>query len=72
MDLITVINKHFHDGDFELVKERMEVLTNRVDYVNRLEVQIKAQRRNKLFDVASQLNMQGNQTKAVKFNANPI
>ncbi|MFE3573732.1 hypothetical protein [Lysinibacillus sp. NPDC059133] len=68
-DLITAINKYFQDGNFELVKERIEVLTNRADYANRLEVQIKEHRRNKLFEIASQLDMRGNLTEEVSFNA---
>lgn len=71
MDLITAINKHFRDGDFELVKERIEVLTNRADYVNRLETQIKGHRRNKLFEIASQLEERGDKSKVVRYNANP-
>ncbi|EON71799.1 hypothetical protein [Lysinibacillus sphaericus] len=70
-DLIIAINRHFLEGDFDLVKERMAVLTSRFNYIDRLEKQIKEQRRNKFFEIASQLDMQGNSTKVVKVNAKP-
>ncbi|MGN4127989.1 hypothetical protein ACMGD3_23745 [Lysinibacillus sphaericus] len=70
-DLIIAINRHFQEGDFDLVKERIAVLTNRINYIDRLEKQIKEQRRNKLFEIASQLGKQGNSTKVVRFNESP-
>lgn len=48
-DLIIAINRHFLDGDFDSVKERMDVLTSRINYIDRLEKQVKEQRRNKFF-----------------------
>ncbi len=70
-DLIIAINRHFQEGDFDLVKERIAVLTNRINYIDCLEKQIKEQRRNKLFEIASQLDMQVSSTKVVKVNAKP-
>lgn len=71
-DLLTAINLHFSVGDYDLAKERIAVLEKSIDYINRLESQIKEQRRNKLFEVASQLCKQGRNAKVVKFHTNPI
>lgn len=65
-DLIAAINLHFRNGDFELAKERIDALTKRADYIKRLENQLKTLRRNRLFVVASQLEMQG---KAFRYDA---
>ncbi|MGE7091650.1 hypothetical protein ACQKII_09405 [Lysinibacillus sp. NPDC048646] len=67
-DLIIAINRHFQKGDFDSVKERIAFLTNRIDYIKRLEGQMKEQRRNKLFEIASQLDMQRRSTKDAKPN----
>ncbi|WP_337982832.1 hypothetical protein [Lysinibacillus sp. C5.1] len=69
-DMITAINLHFRKGDFDLVKERIDVLTDRVDYTKTLEDHLKEQRRNKLFDIANQLNKQGKIGEVVHFSAN--
>lgn len=53
-DLITAIIYHFKKGDFDLAKERINALTKRSDYIERLEYQVKAHRRNKLCEIASQ------------------
>lgn len=69
-DLITAINYHFARGDFDLAKERINALIKRTDYIKRLENQIKAQRRNKLFEIASQLE-QEKVSKGVRYDASP-
>lgn len=70
-DMIMAINLHFKKGDFDLVKERIDVLTDRVDYINSLEVYLKEQRRNKLFEIASHLRKQGKSANVVRYDANP-
>ncbi|WCH46413.1 hypothetical protein [Lysinibacillus sp. OF-1] len=70
-DLITAINHHFRRGDFDLAKERIDALRKRADYINRLENQVKAYRRNKLFEIASQLEKRGKESKVVKYDASP-
>lgn len=67
-DLIMAINLHFRQGDFDLVGERIECLTDRIDYIKRLEGQLKEQRRNRLFEIASQFHGQGKSAKVVKRN----
>lgn len=69
-DMITAINLHFHKGDFDLVKERIDVLTDRVDYIESLEGYLKEQR-NKLFEIASHLCKQGKSVKVVRYDVNP-
>ncbi|MCS5501899.1 hypothetical protein NY607_12260 [Lysinibacillus sp. A4] len=70
-DMITAINLHFHEGDFDLVKERIEVLTDRVNYIKSLEGYLKEQRCNKLFEIASHLCKQGKLAKVVRRDVNP-
>ncbi|GEM_PF-3430798 len=70
-DIITAINLHFREGDFDLVKERIDVLTDRVDYIKSLEGYLKEQRRNKLFEIASHLCKQGKSVKVVRYDVNP-
>ncbi|WP_025114139.1 hypothetical protein [Lysinibacillus fusiformis] len=53
-DLIIAINHLFRKGDIDLAKERINALTKRADYIERLEYQVKAHRRNKLCEIASQ------------------
>ena len=69
-DLVTAINIHFRNGDFDLAKERIGALTERADYIKRLEVQLTAHRRNKLIEIASQLCRQGKSAKVVSYDAN--
>ncbi|TKI70143.1 hypothetical protein FC756_08550 [Lysinibacillus mangiferihumi] len=69
-DLITAMNLHFSNEDYDSAQECAEVLVERIDYIKRLEGQIKEQRRNKLFDIANQLNKQGKIGEVVHFNAN--
>lgn len=52
-DLITAINYHFKNGDFDLAIELIDDLSKRVDYIKQLEIQVKAHRRNKLSEIAS-------------------
>ncbi|WP_418301315.1 hypothetical protein [Lysinibacillus fusiformis] len=53
-DLIIAINHLFRKGDIDLAKERINALTKRSDYIERLEYQVKAHRRSKLCEIASQ------------------
>ncbi|MFJ7662984.1 hypothetical protein ACIQXW_11325 [Lysinibacillus sp. NPDC097162] len=70
-DLISAINIHFRKGDFDLVKERIDDLTESADYIKRLEGQIKEKRLNKLYKIASQLHQQGKLAEVVKYDSNP-
>ncbi|MGC7931257.1 hypothetical protein ACP3VS_21885 [Lysinibacillus sp. VIII_CA] len=70
-DLITAINYHFRKGHFDLAKERIDVLTKRAKYIQRLEMQITAHRRNKLFENASHLRKQGKLADVVSNDAKP-
>jgi len=70
-DMITAINLHFRQGNFDLAKERIEVLTDRVDYIKSLEGCLKEKRRNKLCEIASGLCRQGISAKAVRYDDNP-
>ncbi len=67
-DLITAMNLHFYNGNYDLAQECAEILADRINYIKRLEEQIKEQRRNKLFEVASQLKQQGKNGEVVHFN----
>lgn len=69
-DVITAINWHLRDGDYSSVRERIATLEKSVAKIEHLENQIKAQRRNNLFEIASQLCNQGKSSKVVSFNAN--
>ncbi|MGE7985557.1 hypothetical protein [Lysinibacillus fusiformis] len=53
-DLIIAINHLFRKGDIDLAKEQVNALTKRSDYIERLEYQVKAHRRSKLCEIASQ------------------
>lgn len=66
-DLITAINHHFRKGDIDSAKERINALTKRADYIERLEIQVKAHRRNKLFEIASQFESE--KVSVVKYDA---
>lgn len=70
-DLLTVIDLHLSSGEYDQAKERTAVLNSRLDYIECLENQVKEQRRNKLFDIASQLKKQGKSGEVVKIDANP-
>ncbi|MEY9975273.1 hypothetical protein [Lysinibacillus sp. RC79] len=70
-DVMTAINWHLRDGDYDSVRERIAVLQESVSKIEHLENQIKAQRRNNLFETAKRLCKQGNPAKVVKLNANP-
>lgn len=70
-DLITAMNLHFYNENYNSAQECAEVLADRMDYIKQLEGQIKEQRRNKLFDTANQLKKQGKIGEVVNFNANP-
>ncbi|MGE7111265.1 hypothetical protein [Lysinibacillus sp. NPDC047702] len=70
-DLITAMNLHFYNEDYDSAQKCAEVLADRINYIKRLEGQIKEQRRNKLFDIASQLKKQGKFGEVVHINANP-
>ncbi len=70
-DLITSINYHFRKGHFDLAKERIDALTKRAKYIQRLEMQITAHRRNKLFEIASHLRKQGKLADVVSNDAKP-
>ncbi len=70
-DVITAINWHLRDGDYDSVRERIAALGKSVSKIEHLENQIKAQRRNDLYKLASQLCNQGKSAKVVKLNENP-
>lgn len=55
-DLIIAINHLFRKGDIDLAKEQINALTKRFDYIERLEYQVKAHRRSKLCEIASQFD----------------
>lgn len=40
-DLLIAINLHISAGDYDLAKERIAVLENRINYIERLENQIR-------------------------------
>ena len=69
-DLITAMNLHFYNENYKSAQECAEILADRIDYIKRLEDQIKEQRRNKLVDAASQLKKQGKFGEVVKIGAN--
>lgn len=69
-DLITAMNLHFYNGNYDLAQECAEVLADRIDYIKRLDCQIKEQRRNKLFDTGSLLKKKGKFGEVVHINAN--
>ena len=66
-DLITAINYHFKNGDFDLAIELIDDLSKRADYIKQLEIQVKAHRRNKLSEIASRVE----KVSVVNRNANP-
>ncbi|MEA0556049.1 hypothetical protein U1P98_18515 [Lysinibacillus irui] len=66
-DLITAINYHFRNGDFDLGIELIDALSKRADYIKRLDAQVKAHRRNKLSEIASRFE----KISVVSRNANP-
>ena len=68
-DLIAAINYHFKSGDFDLAIERIGALSKRVDYIKNLENQVKAHRRNKLSEIASQFDFE--KVSVVRYDANP-
>ncbi|WP_336636877.1 hypothetical protein [Lysinibacillus fusiformis] len=70
-DLITVINHCFRNGDLDLAKERIDALTKRAEYIQRLEIQVIAHRRNKLFEIAGHLRKQGKSADVVNYDAKP-
>ncbi|MGE7942797.1 hypothetical protein ACQKNB_11985 [Lysinibacillus xylanilyticus] len=71
-DVLTAISWHLREGDYDLVKERIATLNKSVNYIEDIENRIKAQSRNNLHEIASQLCKQGKSAKVVTFNANPI
>lgn len=70
-DVITAINYHFAKGDFDLAKERIEALNNRIEYIKRLESHLKSHRRNRLFEIASHFEKREKASRAVMNDANP-
>ncbi|MFJ8100264.1 hypothetical protein [Lysinibacillus sp. NPDC096212] len=70
-DVMTAINWHLRDGDYDSVRERIASLEKSISKIEHLENQIKAQRRNNLYEIASGLCNQGRSAKVVKLNANP-
>lgn len=70
-DLITAINYHFREGHFDLAKERIDALTKRAEYIQRLELQVTTHRRNKLFEITSHLRKQGKSADVVSYDAKP-
>ncbi|WP_446936662.1 hypothetical protein [Lysinibacillus fusiformis] len=68
-DLITVINHHFKNGDFDLAIELIDTLSKRADYIKRLENQVMAYRRNKLSEIASQFELVN--VSVVNYDAKP-
>lgn len=71
-DLITVINHHFKKGDFDLAIELIDALSKRSDYIKHLEDQVKAHRRSKLCEIASQFELEKVKASVVSYDANPI
>lgn len=71
-DLITAINYHFKNGDFDLAIELIDALSKRADYIKRLEEQVKAHRRSKLCEIASQFELEKVKALVVSYDANPI
>lgn len=68
-DLITVINHHFKNGDLDLAIEMIDALSKQADCIKKLENQVKAHRRNKLFEIASQFEFEN--VSVVSYDANP-
>ncbi len=68
-DLMTVINHHFKNGEFDLAIELIDALSKRADYIKRLENQVKAYRRNKLSEIASQFELEN--VSVVNYDAKP-
>ncbi|MGD2199875.1 hypothetical protein [Lysinibacillus fusiformis] len=68
-DLITVINHHFKNGEFNLAIELIDVLSKRAEYIKRLEKQVQAYRRNKLSEIASQFELE--KVSVVNYDAKP-
>lgn len=71
-DIITAINYHFKNGDFDLAIELIDALSKRADYIKRLEDQVKAHRRSKLCEIASQFELEKVKASVVSYDANPI
>ncbi|KOS60878.1 hypothetical protein FJQ98_20615 [Lysinibacillus agricola] len=69
-DITTAINWYLRDGDYDSVRACIAALEKSVSKIEHLENQIKAKRRNNLYEMASQLCKQGKSAKVVKFNAN--
>ena len=68
-DLITVINHHFKNGNLDLAIGLIDALSKRADYIKKVENQVKAHRRNKLFEIASQFEFEN--VSVVSYDANP-
>ncbi|MFF2794954.1 hypothetical protein [Lysinibacillus xylanilyticus] len=68
-DLITVINHHIKNGDLDLAIELIDALSKRADYIKKMEKKVKAHRRNKLFEIASQFEFEN--VSVVRYDANP-
>ncbi|MEK3728649.1 hypothetical protein [Lysinibacillus sp. FSL W8-0953] len=68
-DLVTVINHHFKNNDFDLAIELIGSLTKRADYIKQLEKQVKDYRRKQLSEIASQFEL--GKVSAVSYDANP-
>lgn len=66
-DLITAINHHFKNGDFDLAIESIDALSERAIYIKQLEAQVKAHRRNKLSEIANRFE----NVSVVTCDANP-
>ncbi|MEY9980488.1 hypothetical protein [Lysinibacillus sp. RC79] len=67
-DVITAINWHLRDGDYDSVRERIAALGESVSKIEHLENHIKAQRRDNLYELASRLCKQGKSAKVVPIN----
>lgn len=67
-DVITAINHHLIDGRYDLVKTQMAVVQKSIDYIEHLEDQLKEQRRNNLFEIASFMGKRGYSAKVVRFD----
>ncbi len=57
-DLVTVINHHFKNRDFDLATELIGSWTKTADYIKQLENQVKAHQRNELSEIASQFEFE--------------
>ncbi|MEK5069782.1 hypothetical protein [Sporosarcina sp. FSL K6-1508] len=68
-DVMTAINRHLEDRQYPLAQTRMNDLQKSINYIEVLENELKEQNRNKLFEVARELNRNGWKANVVRLDA---